>query len=56
MLVYHIAIGYKWAENYDKAYARYAEEKLAESHIAMYEFIMVVVAEMERRRKVYVGE
>ena len=63
MLVYHMAIGYKWAGNYDKAYevlyelekvyAGYAEEKLAESHIAMYEFIMVVVAELYLYRKEY---
>ena len=63
LLVYHMAIGYKWAGNYDKAYevlyelekvyAGYAEEKLAESHIAMYEFIMVVVAELYVYRKEY---
>ena len=63
MLVYHIAIGYKWAENYDKAYevlhelekvyAKYAEEKLVDSHIAMYEFIMVVVANLYVCRKEY---
>ena len=63
MLVYHIAIGYKWAENYDKAYevlhelekvyAQYAEEKLVDSHIAMYEFIMVVVAELYLYKKEY---
>ena len=63
MLLYHIAIGYKWAENYDKAYevlhelekvyAKYAEEKLVDSHIAMYEFIMVVVANLYLCRKEY---
>ena len=63
MLVYHIAIGYKWAGNYDKAYevlhelekvyAKYAEEKLVESHIAMYEFIMVVVANLHLCREEY---
>ena len=63
MLIYHIAIGYKWAENYDKAYevlhelekvyAKYAEEKLVDSHIAMYEFIMVVVANLYVCRKEY---
>ncbi|MBR6647042.1 MAG: helix-turn-helix transcriptional regulator, partial [Clostridia bacterium] len=63
MLVYHIAIGYKWAENYDKAYevlhqlekvyAKYAEEKLVDSHIGMYEFIMVVVANLHLCREEY---
>ena len=63
ILLYHIAIGYKWAENYDKAYevlhelenvyAKYAEEKLVDSHISMYEFIMVVVAELYLYRKEY---
>lgn len=61
--IYHIAIGYKWAGNYDKAYevlhelemvyAGYAEEKLAESHIGMYEFIMIVVVELYLYRKEY---
>ena len=63
MLVYHIAIGYKWAENYDKAYevlhelekvyVKYAEEKLVDSQISMYEFIMVVIAELYLYRKEY---
>ena len=63
MLLYHIAIGYKWAGNYDKAYevlhelekvyAKYAEEKLVDSHIAMYEFIMVVVANLHLCREEY---
>ena len=63
VLLYHMAIGYKWAGNYDKAYevlyelekvyAKYAEEKLVESHIAMYEFIMLVVAELYLYKKEY---
>ena len=37
----------------EKVYAGYAEEKLVDSHIAMYEFIMVVIAELYVCRKEY---